>query len=184
MKMQSFETTEEMVSFLEENQRAMVASMDDPRNRDLMAELPPGAWFLRWLDEEAWPTGGLLIAGEVLDPQDPHDRREVRAARKRGLLFARCYSVVVPEGEMGSTHVTNVARVARPEEIEWLRKRGWKPLVLRPVGAHDGTRPRQTVLVVSRETEQEWIACPVENLVCPLLTYPKSVWEPVDEDLP
>mgnify|MGYP001267668411 CR=1 FL=1 len=44
----------------------------------------------------------------------------------RGFVFGRCYSIVEPSGELGSTHVSKVAQISESVFNE-AKSTGWKP---------------------------------------------------------
>lgn len=58
------------------------------------------------------PGLGFLIFGEILE--EPED----------GYAFGKCYSVVVPDGELGDSHISVLVPITR-EEFELARSRGW-----------------------------------------------------------
>lgn len=58
------------------------------------------------------------IYGECLDASP----RYVSA----GIIYARCYSKLCPEGEYGSFPVTKIERILSDEEFERGRLAGWK----------------------------------------------------------
>lgn len=58
------------------------------------------------------PGLGFLIFGEIAE--EPTD----------GFAFGKCYSVAVPDGEWGDTHISVTVPISR-EEFELVRSRGW-----------------------------------------------------------
>jgi hypothetical protein len=107
---------------------------DDWLSRDADASLGWGGYFRR--DDVL----GLTIYGHVLN-QDEIRRAEqtagasvaeadaalaeVAQAFKRGYRYGWCYSVDVPEGELGAVHVSQCAPVTA-SEFEAARRRGWQ----------------------------------------------------------
>lgn len=84
-------------------------------------------------------VGGLQIFGYVYNRMDMRDAAldagcssdeadeevaHIVHQLENGYLFGRCYSVVVPEGELGSTHRSQVTRITQ-QEFESAREKGW-----------------------------------------------------------
>lgn len=84
-------------------------------------------------------VGGLQIFGYVYNRMDMRDAAldagctsseadedvaHTVQQLENGYLFGRCYSVVVPEGELGSTHRSQVTRITQ-QEFEVARQQGW-----------------------------------------------------------
>ena len=65
---------------------------------------------------------GLVIYGRAVVP--PVDREDVERMWKRGLVFSRCFSVVCPEGELGTHPIATLSEISR-EEFEAAEARGW-----------------------------------------------------------
>jgi len=51
-------------------------------------------------------------------------RARIRAGYERGWRYGRCWSLLVPDGELGSTHVATVERVTA-EEFGAAKRAGW-----------------------------------------------------------
>lgn len=66
-------------------------------------------------DEYAEESEGYIYEFEVYEDQ-----------LNRGFVFGRCYSVLEPTGELGSTHVSKVAQISK-EVFEEARESGWEP---------------------------------------------------------
>lgn len=84
-------------------------------------------------------VGGLQIFGYVFNRMDMRDAAldagcssdeadeevaHIVQQLENGYLFGRCYSVVVPEGELGSTHRSQVTQITQ-QEFESAREKGW-----------------------------------------------------------
>ncbi len=102
------------------------------------SRLAVGDYFVK-LDQRS----GLTIYGEILNPvaklpPDPtpeeqfeHDgERDLWASRSmRNVRFARCYSEVVPDGEVGNIHVSTVALKLQPVDFQAAMLDGWPNLL-------------------------------------------------------
>lgn len=61
--------------------------------------------------------------GASEDEADYGDRR-LRESREMGYMFGKHYSVVVPEGEWGSAHVSQLVPISK-ETFEFFKSREW-----------------------------------------------------------
>lgn len=109
-----------------------------------VAEFQDGDYFLNFAE-------GILIFGQVAKeapvPPDPDVLASLHSAdaedlmqefqnevemyeelNKGGYLFGTCYSVMCPEGEMGSTHVLNVTVKIDKATFDRAKANGWRHL--------------------------------------------------------
>lgn len=94
------------------------------------AALTWGDHFVRFY--EMGPEGILAIFGAIYTASD-YERSEgaqglaeAEERMARGYRFARCYSVIEPEGELGDTHVVTVWPIT-PEQFAQAKAAGWDP---------------------------------------------------------
>lgn len=113
-----FKTTEEMFADLEAR---IEAGREAAESYHIKAEdLPHGSYFLRI------HASGIHIFGDVIETtEDPESNEDINQGRSNGYIFARCYSVACPDGELGDTHITRISRVLSEEEFEAARKARW-----------------------------------------------------------
>jgi hypothetical protein len=76
-------------------------------------------------DELGLPEVELAIYGRAIWPDDEHDRYQIGELRKRGQVFAECFSVRCPEGEVGTHPFATVTQITK-DEFERARERGWE----------------------------------------------------------
>jgi hypothetical protein len=76
------------------------------------------------------PDFGVVIFGEVWEycEKYPEDNESIQEARQRGYLYGRCFSPICPEGEIGSTHITNVSAKVSAEVFERAKANGFRHL--------------------------------------------------------
>jgi hypothetical protein len=83
---------------------ALVDNNGEARTAD---ELGPGHYFVMLVDDL-----GLTVYGEALDSSYPEDKELIDEARERGYIFGRWYSSVVPDGELGSNHISRCTPIS------------------------------------------------------------------------
>lgn len=121
MSVHTFDTAQELMDFLE--------SVRENDLRSLMkSELKPhhlteGTCFVRF-----WQDFGetLLIFGEVKRSPYEEDWPFEEDARRNGYIMGRCYSIVCPQGELGSTHVSRINYLISREAFETAKANGWR----------------------------------------------------------
>ena len=83
------------------------------------------------------PDFDVIIFGEIVHPHLPRNQYgddgeyeyEVKAeedSRARGYVFARCYSVMCIDGELGHTHVGVINGKIDPALFERAKANGWR----------------------------------------------------------
>lgn len=148
MTVEQFESFDDMARVMGEREDSANASLLDIQ-QDLRDDTEHTRYWIR-----PFPQAGVIIFGETYSFRDLCDSVvkyvpdleandesydemldevvwEVRAStesRQRGYLFGRAYSMLEPEGELGSTHVASVAPISR-EAFEEARTAGWRVLV-------------------------------------------------------
>lgn len=133
MTIRSFENPEDMFGYLQKSREEADARVDTEQ-----ASIQIGDYFCYVVDD-------LVIYGEVLDPcapqlgiqYSPEDLEEIKAegevyktAGMKHFRFTRCYSVVVPEGEIGDVHVSSVFSKLTSMQFDAAKKTGWPTDVL------------------------------------------------------
>lgn len=119
MSVKTFQSSEEMFADLEAR---VEAGREAAKIHHIKAaDLPHGSYFVYGHFEV-----GELIFGEVIEVTEyPEDNESIAQGRENGYIFARCYSVLCPEGELGDTHITRISRVISKEEFEVAKEAGW-----------------------------------------------------------
>jgi hypothetical protein len=69
-------------------------------------------------------TDGLVIYGRGVWPDDPSDRKYVARMKRRGQVFAECFSVESLRGEVGCHPLAAITEITR-EEFLAAKERGW-----------------------------------------------------------
>jgi hypothetical protein len=135
--MESFESFEAMFDSMTRDEDAANKRVT-PEQRDIGY----GDYFIRiWDAGRMFGDPPLIVYGHVT-PRDKWiaDERDAGAddaelswsmqahdsAYQRGYRFGWHYSEVEPDGELGSTHVSVMARKISREEFDAARERGWK----------------------------------------------------------
>jgi hypothetical protein len=74
------------------------------------------------------PMLGVVVFGEVIEHDDkyPEDNEHIRDARLRGYVYARCYSQMCPEGELGDKHITTIQAKISREDFDRAKANGWE----------------------------------------------------------
>lgn len=125
----TFDSAEDMMKFMADSEDAAIASMTPRQHEHVkVAFTNPTYWFRVW--------EGLLIVGES-QPVEAQARREAELGgdyeydlerfterHGRGYLFGKAYSEVEPDGELGSTHASEVVWTD-PMVFQTLQKHGW-----------------------------------------------------------
>jgi hypothetical protein len=130
-----FETTEEMMGYLREQEERAIT-----RTR-------PEQWTITWGDYVVRVVDGLIIFGrifteeeyltesEVLSPgEDPaevleevrYEMERLRDSFRRGYRYGRYYSEAAPDGEYGSAHVSTLWKISE-EDFAVAKDSNWKP---------------------------------------------------------
>lgn len=58
----------------------------------------------------------------------PEDNEVIQSKRARGYLYGYCYSTLIVEGEIGSTHITQVNAKISKAVFERAKANGWRHL--------------------------------------------------------
>lgn len=89
------------------------------------------AWSVETSDRSELKSYGVKSV-EELSTGDNGDReaydytcKALRASRERGYIFGQAYSIVCPDGELGSTHVSQMWPISK-EAFEEARTLNWK----------------------------------------------------------
>ena len=61
------------------------------------------------------PGYDFTILGEATDSPYEEDMEYINSGRLRGYVFGRWYSIVVPQGELGSNHVHDCFPITKEE---------------------------------------------------------------------
>ncbi len=122
-----FDSFEEMQEYMEESMAAA-----DARVTPRQAEVGPGDhWF------SPAPEFGCVVFGQVytreelvagMDPEEAADEEFVDGYLSGNMLFGRAFSVIEPQGELGSTHRSAVwpmtpAQFAEAMSVDWDHQR-------------------------------------------------------------
>jgi len=133
--MTSFDTAESLLEYVQNIRARAQESLKDSRYQP--TDFPHGTYFFNWA---AYESRGILVFGYVKEPDPPSDsegeeaREDYEAEveydrdnRSAGYVFGRAFSVVMPEGELGSVHVTRIVPISQ-EVFELARANGWRNL--------------------------------------------------------
>lgn len=104
-----------------------------PEQRELLANTDTPRYWIQFHDNFAiyghcWSDAQVRASSEKYssDPEEiENEVQSVREARTRGYLFGQAWSAPYPEGELGSTHVSQVQPISQ-EMFDAARKNGWK----------------------------------------------------------
>lgn len=81
------------------------------------------------------PDFGLVIFCEVMEHTSyPEDDESIAEGRSRGYVFGKCYSIACTDGELGSTHISNISFKLSKKLFERARARGFDTPELFAVG--------------------------------------------------
>jgi hypothetical protein len=132
MTVQSFNSDEEMWNAI----RKGILTAKERATPEQNAITYGDYWMRVWED--------FLIFGTISHPDDLDaaerllgaSEEEIKAERKmlaesyeNGFRFGKAYSVIVPEGELGDTHVSEMTKITK-EEFEEAKALGWGDDVL------------------------------------------------------
>lgn len=109
MKVRTFNSTREMLEWTKDAQ-----ARAGEHTREWQEAIAPGDHFAIF-DSRS----GFIIYGEALQEDDE------TSSASGTLLFARCFSVVVPDGEYGFIHVVQLAGLLSAKQFEEARSLGW-----------------------------------------------------------
>lgn len=113
-----FNSIEEMLEYLRETRERGLEAAD--KHHLKVSDLKHGDYFVR-LHET-----GVLIFGEVLERTAyPEDTETIVSSRLNGYVYGRCYSILCPEGEFGSTHITHIQSKIPRDVFELAKSNGW-----------------------------------------------------------
>lgn len=121
MRMRAFGSVEELFYELRRDQEA---ADEKAKTHHLgVADLKHGDCFV-----SPRPDFGVVVFGEVIEHDDkyPEDNEHIRDARLRGYVYARCYSPLCVEGELGDTHITMIEAKVSREVFERAKANGWR----------------------------------------------------------
>lgn len=141
----SYDNLDEMMDDLARAERMANASILPRQARHLAAAIDnPTRWFRMW--------GDVLIVGESQsikhqaerelelggDEEGDYDYQYAKFLERhqRGYLFGPAYSVITPEGELGSTHVSQVVW-CDPDVFDVCKQHGWSLERLRNELSHE-----------------------------------------------
>lgn len=122
MIVKSFDTHEEMFDYLEKMQDEAARALEESEIKP--EHIPVGQYFIRF-----WKAGSgdvIAIFGEAVRSPYAEDWPLEDDARKRGYIMSQCYSVMCPDGELGSTHVGTIHTLITREVFEIARANGWR----------------------------------------------------------
>jgi hypothetical protein len=103
----------------------------DPRTQPgdviVLLDLLPDEIPANIRDAHRVPAGGVgyMIYGEKLVPDNAEDAQVVAVRETKGYCYARCYSSVEPEGEIGWMAYTDIEEISQ-NEFERARRAGWR----------------------------------------------------------
>jgi hypothetical protein len=134
MNVTSFATIEEMVAYMDKNNREA-----DDRILPWQREFKAGDCFLRVTDD-GWGEP-LVIFGEIYESPYAEDREHLAEPHMANKRLAKCYSVMCEDGESGSIHISTMHLKLTKEEFEEARARGWKPDMQEMLRAYETQYP-------------------------------------------
>jgi hypothetical protein len=124
MNVRTFDTAAELFDYLDELYTGDLEALEKSSIKP--EQLPVGQCFVRLYP--VGPRETLVIFGEVERSKYEEDWPLEDDARKRGYVFGTCYSVMCPEGELGSTHVGNIHLLISRSTFETAKSNGWRHL--------------------------------------------------------
>jgi hypothetical protein len=118
-------------------QRAMIDCKDDQYFVNIAVNMKElfiagEAWSSDRADREelaAYHVNDVSELGDEERSEFNHSRKMMRDSRSRGYIFGRGYSVIEPDGELGSTHVANMWPISKAAFDE-AREQKWQPDLL------------------------------------------------------
>ena len=121
MKIREFDSVEEL---FDEMRRDQEAADERAKTHHLgVADLKHGDCFI-----VPRPDIGVVIFGEVIEHDDkyPEDNESIQESRLRGYVYARCYSPLCVEGELGDTHITRIQAKISRNDFDHAKANGWR----------------------------------------------------------
>ena len=134
----SYDSAEEMFAAMQEAEDAAISRITPRGARHLeVAGTNPTCWYR--VVPDGTPRGLLIVGksqpieqqvareielGGLEDRSEDEIRRDYTERHARGYLFGKCYSKVEPDGELGSTHVSEVYWI-EPSLFAELEQCGW-----------------------------------------------------------
>jgi hypothetical protein len=127
MSVRGFDNTDDMFTWMRQQEQAA-----NDRVTPDQAEISYGDHWMR-------PYEDIVIFGYVPTPDEQAaserelgaDDEEIEYEREmladtyaRGYRYGKCYSVVEPEGEWGSTHISTMVKITK-EQFEEAKEAGW-----------------------------------------------------------
>lgn len=118
MSVQTFDSLDDLLAYLH---HAENSAQERAKTHHLKVEdLRHGDYFSR-------VSHGVTIFGEVIEnTDDPEEDAEIKRGRQRGYVFARCFSVFSPFGELGDTHITNISEKIDRTTFDRAEANGWR----------------------------------------------------------
>lgn len=119
---QSFDSMEEMLEFM--------AKAEAEANQMLLDEqrgIGYGDYWCRPVPEQ-----GVFVFGRVMPEEEAYDGEDagsiamLRDSYSRGYRFGTAYSILGPEGELGSTHIANMWPITE-EDFNDAAAQRWRP---------------------------------------------------------
>lgn len=120
-KIYAFDSMEEMFDAMRQDQEA---ADEKAKTHHLgVADLKHGDCFV-----SPEPLLGCLVFGEVIEHCDeyPEDNESIREGRLRGYIYARCYSPMCADGELGDKHITTIQAKVPREVFDRAKANGWR----------------------------------------------------------
>lgn len=118
----SFDSMEEMLEFM--------AEAEDAANQMLLDEqrgISYGDYWCRPVPEQGiFVFGRVMTEEEAYDGEDKESIAMLRDSYSRGYRFGTAYSILGPDGELGSTHVANMWPITE-EDFNNMAANRWMP---------------------------------------------------------
>lgn len=127
MSVMGFDNADDMFAYMREQEEAANARVTPGQ-----AQIGYGAWWLRPYEDVVIfgyvPTQDEVRASEGGDEADPEELQytleTLADAHRRGYRYGRAYSVIEPEGEWGSTHISTMVEITE-EQFNQAQAHGW-----------------------------------------------------------
>ena len=134
MQFESFDSVEDMFAAMQANEEAANATLAPEQQA-----LTWGSHFVNFIPAQEIVVFGYCFTKEEAfqseyDASPPEEREagwpqetvnHLASSLARGYLFGRCYSVIEPEGELGSTHKSQAWPIA-PGLFQLAQRVGWR----------------------------------------------------------
>jgi hypothetical protein len=129
----SFDSFDEAQAFMAAQREAAIARM-----APWQKAIKRGDHWMRLVEE---PIGLIAIFGHVLSDTEleqgekqagvsqaewEYTKRQLDASLANGYLYSMCFSIIEPDGELGSVHASGVFPITHDEFAKAMR-RGWTP---------------------------------------------------------